>query len=243
MAMSSPATKRQRRPQHRQLTATVPPINAAVVDSPTLTAHITHNKFEDYVRQGLLSPLIAFPFETFTDVQAQAIPIILRGGDVLAQARTGTGKSLAFILPTIQNLITSRPRPGQISALIMSPTRELAAQIATAGEPLLINSPHLAIQTATGGVNPRSELQRLKTQQCDILVATPGRILDHLQNGGLQAHMQELRVLVLDEADRLLDQGFKQDLQKIVAFLPDRKTAPRQNLLFSATMPAGVREV
>ena len=216
--------------------------SAMVVDSPTLQAHLSQTKFSSFVNQYLLSSSIAIPFETCTDVQAQTLPVILQKGDVLAQAKTGTGKTLAFLLPTIQNLILSPPSQHQISALIIAPTRELAAQIATAGHPLLRNL-DFKIQISVGGVNPKSELRRLKEERCDILVATPGRLLDHLQNGGLQDYMRSLRVLVLDEADRLLDQGFHRDLQKIVSLLPDRSKVPRQSLLFSATIPEGVQEV
>ena len=219
------------------------PVGTLSVDSPTLKAHFSQTKFTDFVAQGYLSPLITFPFEYCTDVQAQTLPVILRKGDVLAQAKTGTGKTLAFLLPSIQNLIASPPASGQISALIMSPTRELAAQIALAVQPLLERLPHLKIQTATGGTNPRTELKRLTQERCDILVATPGRLLDHLQNGSLMVHMRDLRVLVLDEADRLLDQGFKHNIESIVKCLPDRRIVTRQSLLFSATLPAGVQEV
>lgn len=165
----------------------------------------------------VLSKSIYFPFPNCTDVQAQTLPVILKGGDTLAQAKTGTGKTLAFMLPTIQNLLANPVRKGQIGALIISPTRELAAQIATATEPCIANL-NMKVQIATGGTNQNSEAKRLMGGQCQILVATPGRLLDHLQNGGLRECMQDLKTLVLDEADRLLDSGFKRDIEAVIRY-------------------------
>ena len=240
--LSAPGTSTPRhvnkRPRRNQSYTT-----AVTAEISPLQGHVSNSNFAEFVQQGLLSPLITFPFATCTDVQAQTLPVILRNEDVLAQAKTGTGKTLAFLLPILQNLISTTPRPGQISALILSPTRELAMQIAAAGQPLLAKLPHLAIQIVVGGVNQAAETRRLQTQRCDILVATPGRLSAQLKEGGLEANMQDLKVLVLDEADRLLDAGFKAVLQDILQHLPDRRTSRRQGLLFSATIPEGVKEV
>jgi superfamily II DNA/RNA helicase len=225
-------------------------------DSSVLNKHLSTTTFASFN----LNPALTIPFECCTDVQAKTLPIILQGSsryelkgpnvircaghDVLAQAKTGTGKTMSFMIPALQQLLKAQTHPQkQIFALILSPTRELATQIATAGQELLRNLPDIAIQVVTGGTNINSERTKLKSQPCHILVATPGRLLDHLGNGNLGERMNMLRMLVLDEADRLLDAGFKQDLEKIFQFLPDRSKVKRQSLLFSATIDESVKQV
>ncbi|RFC36544.1 MAG: ATP-dependent RNA helicase RhlE [Candidatus Nitrotoga sp. LAW] len=165
-----------------------------------------------------------------TPIQAQAIPVVLSGGDLLAGAQTGTGKTAGFTLPILQRLTASaKPVNGKapIRALVLIPTRELAAQVEESvrdyGKYLKLNS-----MTMIGGVNINPQIQRLKSR-VDILVATPGRLLDHLQQKTLD--LSHIEILVLDEADRMLDMGFIRDIKKILAILPRQ----RQNLLFSAT--------
>ena len=165
-----------------------------------------------------------------TPIQAQAIPVVLSGGDLLAGAQTGTGKTAGFTLPILQRLTASaKPATGKapIRALVLIPTRELAAQVEESvrdyGKYLKLNS-----MTMIGGVNINPQIQRLKSR-VDILVATPGRLLDHLQQKTLD--LSHVEILVLDEADRMLDMGFIRDIKKILAVLPRQ----RQNLLFSAT--------
>ncbi|MES1983051.1 MAG: DEAD/DEAH box helicase [Pseudomonadota bacterium] len=164
-----------------------------------------------------------------TPVQAQAIPAVLSGGDLLAGAQTGTGKTAGFTLPILQ-LLSANSKPGNkgpIRALILIPTRELAAQVEESvrnyGKYLSLNS-----MTMIGGVNINPQIARLKTR-VDILVATPGRLLDHVQQRTVD--LSHVEILVLDEADRMLDMGFIRDIRKILALLPRQ----RQNLLFSAT--------
>ncbi len=170
-----------------------------------------------------------------TPIQTQAIPAVLSGGDLMAGAQTGTGKTAGFVLPILQRL-SEKPAPAQhgrppahqpIRALILTPTRELAAQVEESvreyGKHL-----HLHSMVMFGGVNINPQIQRLRGR-IDILVATPGRLLDHVQQKTLDlAHVE---ILVLDEADRMLDMGFIRDIRKILALLPRH----RQNLLFSAT--------
>ena len=165
-----------------------------------------------------------------TPIQAQAIPVVLSGGDLLAGAQTGTGKTAGFTLPILQRLTASaKPATGKapIRALVLIPTRELAAQVEESvrdyGKYLKLTS-----MTMIGGVNINPQIQRLKSR-VDILVATPGRLLDHLQQKTLD--LSHVEILVLDEADRMLDMGFIRDIKKILAILPRQ----RQNLLFSAT--------
>ena len=165
-----------------------------------------------------------------TPIQAQAIPLVLAGGDLLAAAQTGTGKTAGFTLPILHRLSTQpleNVRPGRPRCLILVPTRELAAQVEasvqTYGKHLTLNS-----MVMFGGVNINPQFKALKGR-VDILVATPGRLLDHV--GQKTVDLSGVEILVLDEADRMLDMGFIRDIRKILALLPKQ----RQNLLFSAT--------
>ncbi|KAK0207047.1 P-loop containing nucleoside triphosphate hydrolase protein [Desarmillaria ectypa] len=171
-------------------------------------------------------------------MKAETIDHALTGQDLLVQARTGTGKTLAFLLPAIETLSKNRSRKG-VSILVLSPTRELAIQIAREADTLA--HPHgLKVFTVYGGNNPRAELAKFNRQGCDILVATPGRLADHLENHGFHRHLSDLKVYILDEVDRLLDVGFKPQLDQIQKYLP--KT-PRQSLHFSATISKDVQQV
>jgi ATP-dependent RNA helicase RhlE len=167
-----------------------------------------------------------------TPVQAQAIPAVLAGGDLLAGAQTGTGKTAGFVLPMLQRLSVAGGAPARhsavpIRALILTPTRELAAQVEesvrTYGKYAKLSS-----MVVFGGVGIHPQIARLK-RGVDILVATPGRLLDHMGQGTV--NLSQVEILVLDEADRMLDMGFIRDIKRILAVLPKR----RQNLLFSAT--------
>lgn len=168
----------------------------------------------------------------------------VEGSCSLAQARTGTGKTLAFLIPSIERLLRAEQQPqrGQISVLILSPTRELAIQIQDSAKVLLAGTPYTC-DHVVGGTNMKSEINRLNKQQTDILVATPGRLQDHLENSNLKPKLSSLRVLILDEADRLLEAGFRREIEKIIAFLPDRSRVARQTLLFSATIPQQVHQI
>jgi len=169
-------------------------------------------------------------YTTPTPIQAQAIPAVLSGGDLLAGAQTGTGKTAGFTLPLLQRLDLSRQgalKRGQVRALVLTPTRELAAQVEESvreyGQFLRLTS-----MVMFGGVGMQPQIDRLKTG-VDILVATPGRLLDHHQQRNVD--LSQVEILVLDEADRMLDMGFIHDIKRVLALLP----AKRQNLLFSAT--------
>ncbi|HEX7633800.1 MAG TPA: DEAD/DEAH box helicase [Noviherbaspirillum sp.] len=166
-----------------------------------------------------------------TPIQAQAIPAVLNGGDLLAGAQTGTGKTAGFTLPILQRLAgaTSKSSASRkaIRALILAPTRELAAQVE---ESVRIYGKYLKLSSAVifGGVGIHPQIKLLQ-QGVDILVATPGRLLDHMQQDTVD--LSKVEILVLDEADRMLDMGFIRDIRRVLAALP----AKRQNLLFSAT--------
>jgi len=173
-----------------------------------------------------------------TPVQTQAIPYILQGRDVLAGAQTGTGKTAAFALPLLQRLASaSAPAQAQgrrpIRALILTPTRELAAQVE---ESIRVYGKRLALTSAVifGGVNINPQFSMLR-KGVDILVATPGRLLDHLGQGTLD--ITKVETLILDEADRMLDMGFIRDIRRVIAVLPKK----RQNLMFSATYSDEIR--
>ena len=172
-----------------------------------------------------------------TPVQSQAIPVILQGKDILAGAQTGTGKTAGFTLPLLQHLSDATPGKGRrpVRALILTPTRELAAQVE---ESVNTYGRHLPLTSAVifGGVKINPQIQRLRAG-VDIVVATPGRLLDHVSQGTLD--LSSVEILVLDEADRMLDMGFIHDIRKILALLPKR----RQNLLFSATYSSDIRKL
>ena len=171
-----------------------------------------------------------------TPIQREAIPAILRGHDVLGMAQTGSGKTAAFSLPLLQHWAGARHgTPRQLHALVLVPTRELAQQVAGVLQALaqpLATPPKLVV--LTGGVSINPQLMRLRGG-ADIVVATPGRLLDVIERNGLR--IGHVATLVLDEADRLLDLGFAEELARILRLLPAR----RQNLLFSATFPASVQ--
>ena len=169
-------------------------------------------------------------FEKPTPIQAEAIPAALAGRDVLASASTGSGKTAAFLLPILQRLLAV-PR-GLTRALVLTPTRELAAQIADDAHDLARHT-RLTVAAVYGGVAMGPQ-QRALRSGTDLIVATPGRLLDHLRSR--TAKFAGLEVLVLDEADRMLDMGFLPDVRRILAELPRR----RQTLFFSATMPAPI---
>jgi len=172
-----------------------------------------------------------------TPVQRQAIPVILEGRDILAGAQTGTGKTAGFTLPLLQRLGARVPPQGRrpVRALILTPTRELAAQV---GESVSTYGRYLPLNSAVifGGVKINPQIQALR-RGLDILVATPGRLLDHVSQKTLD--LSAVEILVLDEADRMLDMGFIRDIRRILALLPQR----RQNLLFSATYSDDIRKL
>ena len=170
-----------------------------------------------------------------TPIQAQSIPIAVTGRDVLGIAQTGTGKTAAFVLPMITRLETGRARARMPRSLILAPTRELAAQVAEAFEKYGVNH-KLSLALLIGGVS-FDEQNRKIDRGVDVLIATPGRLLDHIQRGKLL--LTSVEILVIDEADRMLDMGFIPDIERICKTLPPR----RQTLFFSATMPPEIQRL
>lgn len=172
-----------------------------------------------------------------TPIQAQAIPLILQGGDVLAGAQTGTGKTAGFTLPLLQRLMVCRKDPlsRKVRALILTPTRELAAQVADSVKAYGKYLP-LKAQVIFGGVNINMQIKKLQSS-ADILIATPGRLLDLVSQKVVD--LSQVEILVLDEADRMMDMGFIHDIKRVLALLPKN----RQNLLFSATFSTEIKNL
>lgn len=190
-----------------------------------------------FANLGLSDPIVkALEEKGYTEptpIQLKAIPVVLKGRDVLAAAQTGTGKTAAFTLPIMHELSKRSSGKRQVRALILTPTRELAAQIQ---DNLDLYGKHLSLRNTVifGGVSANPQIQTLKNG-VDIVVATPGRLLDLCERG--LCNLREVEMLVLDEADRMLDMGFVNDIRKIVKLLPRK----RQNLLFSATFSKEIR--
>ena len=170
-----------------------------------------------------------------TPIQAQAIPVVLAGRDLLAAAQTGTGKTAGFTLPMLQRLGATAGNHLAVRALILVPTRELAAQVQESVRTYGKHQ-HLRSTVIFGGVGINPQIAELK-RGVEIVVATPGRLLDHVQQKTID--LRQVEILVLDEADRMLDMGFIPDIRRILALLPQR----RQNLLFSATFPDEIRKL
>jgi ATP-dependent RNA helicase RhlE len=185
--------------------------------------------------EPILNALKTKGYTTPTPIQQQAIPIILSGSDIMGCAQTGTGKTAAFAIPILQNLTKNKRREGRrkIRALILTPTRELAIQIE---ENIQDYGSNLDLKHAVifGGVSQLNQINRLKSG-IDILVATPGRMLDLQQQGYID--LRDLEIFVLDEADRMLDMGFIHDVKKVIKLIPSK----RQTLFFSATMPKEIK--
>src|SRR4051812_45250788 len=196
-------------------------------------------RFSDlHLSESLLRAVASEGYTTATPIQAKAIPPVLEGRDVIGSAQTGTGKTAAFALPILQRLSTV-PRPTgnaqRARCLVLCPTRELATQIA---DGFRVYGKNLRIRQTIifGGVGQNPQVAALK-HGTDVIVATPGRLLDLMEQGHVD--LRGIEILVLDEADRMLDMGFIRDIRKIVAQLPRK----RQTMLFSATMPAEIRQL
>jgi len=190
---------------------------------------LTDELLKAVTEQGYITP---------TPIQQKAIPLVLEGRDILAGAQTGTGKTASFTLPLLQRLaVNSDPhqKPRRVRALILAPTRELAAQVyesvITYGKYLPLH-----VEAVVGGASIGVQTRQLR-RGCDIVVATPGRLIDHLQQRNV--NLSNVEILVLDEADRMLDMGFMPDVRQIMSLLPKQ----RQSLLFSATVPNAIKSL
>ncbi len=194
--------------------------------------------FDDFeISAEILQAVAEQGYTQPTPIQQQAIPLVLEGQDILAGAQTGTGKTAAFTLPLLELINKHAQGKGNrpIRALVLTPTRELAAQV---GESVNVYGKHLPLKSAVifGGVKINPQIATLR-HGVDILVATPGRLLDHVQQGTID--LSKIEIFVLDEADRMLDMGFIHDIRKVLKLLPDKK----QNLLFSATYSDDIKKL
>ncbi|KAI4730425.1 DEAD-domain-containing protein [Aureobasidium sp. EXF-10728] len=212
------------------------------------------------VSKGVIQTLIKdMGLENMTEVQTATINQALNGNDILAQAKTGTGKTLGFLIPVLQNILktdsalgersrgyaarrNNRTTADDIRAIIVSPTRELAEQIAVEAKRLVANT-SVIVQTAVGGTQKSAGLRAIQRQGCHILVGTPGRLKDIFSDKYSGVEAPGLDALVFDEADRLLDQGFWPEIQEIMNLLPKPEEKSRQTLMFSATVPREVQKL
>jgi ATP-dependent RNA helicase DeaD len=176
--------------------------------------------------------IVGMKFETPTPIQAKAIPPAMEGKDVIACAQTGTGKTVAFALPIVATLFAKKGP----TALVLVPTRELADQVTLVFRQLTLHMPHLRTVELIGGMSMQPQMRAL-FKGYRVVIATPGRLLDHLNRGSLS--LKTLEILTLDEADRMLDMGFAPQLREIFSFLPQK----HQTLLFSATLPSNIKEL
>ena len=216
------------------MSADLPEMHYLHLLNPFSVLKFTEFEFDPRLAEGI----DASGYEDATPVQEQVIPLILEGRDVIASAQTGTGKTAAFLLPLVNKLITTAQDQHTINALVIVPTRELAIQIAQHLEGLsyFTNVSSIAVY---GGGDGNAFVQEKKalSMGADVVVCTPGKMMAHIKMGYVK--LDGLKYLVLDEADRMLDMGFYDDIMFIINHLP----AKRQNLLFSATMPHKIREM
>lgn len=194
-------------------------------------------KFTDLtLHPDLLRGVQDMGYETLTPIQERAIPLLLEGHDLLGCAQTGTGKTAGFALPILQNLLDADHADRKIRALVVAPTRELAIQVEE-NFAAYAKHTHLRSTVIFGGVKQGKQVQRLQQKGVDVLVATPGRLLDLIGQGLLT--LKHIEYFVLDEADHMLDMGFIHDIRRLLKQLPDR----RQSLFFSATMPSEIKKL
>jgi ATP-dependent RNA helicase MSS116, mitochondrial len=225
------------------LRVAVPPLSEPVPrDTPRFSDLMAHGVVLHTIIQTITQDL---KFDHLMPVQAATLNELLppSRSDCLVQSKTGSGKTVAFLLPAIQTLIEKNRGPNAgISLLVICPTRELAAQIAREADALLQRMPAYKICLAIGGTNRNAEWN-LILAGCDVLVATPGRLFDYMSKWKALDIFRHLDTLVLDEADRLLDMGFLEALKAIVSHLPDKIETGWQGMLFSATIPPHVQQV
>ncbi|KAI1806147.1 DEAD-domain-containing protein [Daldinia bambusicola] len=222
-------------------------------DSPASIYNVT--RFEDLTKLGVDERIIRaitvdMKYDTMTEVQSLTINPALKGVDLVAQAKTGTGKTLGFLVPVFQRLIAAdsslaspqhrmRASSQDIRAIILSPTRELAEQIGVEARKLARHT-GIVVQTAVGGTRKREAMQKINREGCDVLVATPGRLHDIMTDPTARVAAPRIQSFVLDEADRMLDVGFTDAIHEIIDLLPPIREVDRQTLLYSATIPRDV---
>jgi ATP-dependent RNA helicase MSS116 len=228
---------------------TDPSMDESMVLDPSLLSNV---QFKDVAIHANTKKALAqvLKLQSMTEVQSKAFGPAMAGTDILARARTGTGKTLAFLIPALERLFVNQDyKPGKsVGVLVISPTRELASQIGDQAQKLITFHDGFSCQVMYGGTKMGRDVTALNKRLPSVLIATPGRLLDHMENTKLQNGkkfgydvMRETKILVLDEADRLLDMGFRSEIKKILTFLPIKDK--RQTLLFSATVPKELKAI
>lgn len=228
---------------------TDPSMDESTVFDPSLLSNV---QFKDVDMHANTKKALAevLKLQSMTEVQSKAFGPAMAGTDILARARTGTGKTLAFLIPALERLLMNQDyKPGKsVGVLVISPTRELASQIGDQAQKLITFHDGFSCQVMYGGTKMGRDVTALNKRLPSVLIATPGRLLDHMENTKLQNGkkfgydvMRETKILVLDEADRLLDMGFRSEIKKILTFLPIKDK--RQTLLFSATVPKELKAI
>ncbi|KZT56947.1 DEAD-domain-containing protein [Calocera cornea HHB12733] len=250
--------RRPRRPQQQHpaapsLAARIAPLSTAATPTSELPTpepestdnakYLSNAKFADFYARGVLTKALfeRIPFEYCTEVQEKTFLPIIEGKDVFGQAKTGTGKTIAFLVPAIEQLARRPvPPPEVISILVIAPTRELCLQIEKEAKMLFAGSVYRT-QSVIGGVNIKVQRRDLLNERSDVLIATPGRLVDHIENSNLGPRLKTVQTFVMDEADRLLDEGFQKSLIQIANQVTPKDR--RQTLLFSATVDNKIRDI
>lgn len=210
-----------------------------------MAARLPFSQMAGRLAPQLLKGLDRMEYKHMTLVQEKVLSMPSFDRDCLVQAKTGTGKTIAFLLPALHNLLTAgNVSPQHVGLLVLAPTRELAQQIADECDKLTsLCQPRLECHVAVGGSNKKALLTKFMKGKPTILVATPGRLIDYLSEDATRAKFSKLRIVVLDEADRMLDQGFAPALIKILQQIPPKAQAGWQGMCFSATMPPAINKV
>ena len=194
------------------------------------------SSFSDFgLDNRLVKAVLDAGYDIPTEIQCSTLPVALKGRDIIATAQTGTGKTAAFVLPILQRLLSNPSKKPVTRALVITPTRELAEQVSDSFR-TLAKYTKLSVSAVYGGVGPIPQENALR-RGCHIIVACPGRLLDHVDHGN--THFQQVDVLALDEADRMLDMGFLPSVKRIISYLPKQ----RQTMLFSATFAPELAEL
>ncbi len=222
-----------------------PPINLPPLPTVTIPENTTEFKALPISSETLQAIDQILKYQHMTPVQIASLPTILSGKDVLAKAKTGTGKTLGFLIPAIELMVKRQQyyKPNDIPTIILSPTRELAMQIADEANTLLTFHKRRRIGCFYGGIPVQRHLAQLETKDSyAMIVSTPGRLIDLMKRSSLfRQRLSRVNTLILDEADRLLDMGFKADIEEIMSYLPPK--TKRQTLLFSATVPKAIEDI
>lgn len=197
-----------------------------------------HKSFQSLqLSRPILKSLTALNYSSPTPIQSASIPIALLGRDIVAGAVTGSGKTAAYMIPIIERLLYKPAKVAKTRVIVLTPTRELAIQVADVGKKLGQYVSNLSFGLAVGGLNLRQQEQQLKTRP-DVVIATPGRLIDHIRNSP-SFSVDDVEIVIMDEADRMLEEGFEKEMQEIVELLPRK----RQTMLFSATMNSSIKQL